>query len=138
MKQYLAKHFLFYSIISLIVIVGIFSYFRFFVYKDYIVEYEGDCDPYTQDCFIGCGDDDCKEEYYYSNMQKYAPDLFSQCGYDITDCDTASVCLPNDRKCSITYCEIDTNGNVCEVFTQDTPILENDSTANINTNDSSI
>src|SRR5574343_131847 len=93
-------------LIPLISIVVFISYNRFVINRDYIVEYEGTCDPYTQQCFIGCEDDECAEPYYYSDIRKYAPDLYAECGEDITACEIANVCLPNDQKCSITYCDL--------------------------------
>jgi hypothetical protein len=102
-------------LIPAITIVGVISYYRFIVNKDYIVEYEGVCDPEIQQCFVGCEDDECTEQYYYSDMHKYAPDLYAECGEDITDCETASMCLPSDRECSITYCDPMVDGvDACE------------------------
>ena len=90
------------------------SYVRFVVAQDYIVEYEGVCDPAAQSCFVGCNDDACTDTYYYTKMQKYAVDLFAQCGKDITDCSAANVCLPqDDQNCSITYCDPQTDGDAC-------------------------
>ncbi len=80
------------------------SYNRFIIRHDYVVGYEGVCDPATKKCFVGVDDTNGKE-YYYSKMQKYEPDLYAECGANIVDCKEASVCLPNDRKCSITYCD---------------------------------
>jgi len=99
------KHFFSYIlIIAILANVG-FSYYRFIIMHDYLVGYEGTCDPKTEKCFTGCTDDACTESYYYSQMRKYEPDLFAECGVDITDCEEASVCLSNDRDCSITYCD---------------------------------
>lgn len=78
-----------------------------------MVEYEGICDPVTEKCFIGCEDDECTIEYYYSEIVKYAPDLQRECGNDITDCEAANICLPNDRECLVTYCDSETDGDVC-------------------------
>lgn len=113
--QHFREYIFFYILILLIIVVGIISYNRFMVRHDYIVGYEGVCDPAMEQCFIGCDDDACTEEYYYSKIQKYAPDLYVECGEDITDCEAASVCLTNDRKCSITYCNIEIDGDVCKI-----------------------
>lgn len=121
--KYLYVHFrdhvLSYVLIPLVMIVGITSYYRFIIKNDYMVVYESKCDPATKLCFIGCEDDACTKEYFYSKVQKYAPDLYKECGKDITDCETASVCLPNDHKCSITYCDPRDNKNKCT-----TPTIE--------------
>jgi|SRR3989338_11679671 len=97
------NNFLFYILALFIIVVGVISYNRFIVNQDYLVGYEGECDPATEECFVGCEDDACAEEYFYTKMIKYAPDLYQECGSDITDCEAASVCLPDDRVCSITY-----------------------------------
>ena len=105
MKVNFREHFFFLALSLLVVMVGVVSYYRFITRNDYIVEYQGVCDPTREKCFIGCEDDACTKESYYSKVQKYAPDLFAECGKDITGCETANKCLPNDRKCSITYCD---------------------------------
>lgn len=102
-NMHLHDHFFFYTLVLLIIVIGIASYFRFIVNQDYLVGYEGVCDPATEKCFKGCEDDACTKEYYYSEVVKYAPDLYRECGKDITDCEAASVCLPDDRKCSVIY-----------------------------------
>jgi hypothetical protein len=89
------------------------------VLHDYVVAYEGDCDPYTENCFVGCEDDECTENYYYSLVQKYAADVKAQCGTDITDCEDAYKCLPEDGdQCDVTYCNPAIDGNVCELLTE--------------------
>ena len=104
------------------------SYYRFLVIHDYLVAYEGECDPYTQVCFVGCEDDECSSEYYYSQVEKYAPNVYEQCGKDITDCESASRCLPEDgEQCSVTYCDPGTDGDECETFTEeDVEVPEDD------------
>ena len=95
------------------------SYVRFVVNHDYMVAYEGTCDEYTENCFIGCEDEECTTEYYYSKMQKYAPDIFAQCGRDITDCESANTCLDGERECSIVFCDPELDGDECELLTED-------------------
>lgn len=104
---------LFFVLIPIIIIVGYFSFNRFLVKHDYIVSYEGNCNPTIEQCFIGCENDECTQEYFYSKIQKYAPDLYNECGKDITDCKQANICLPNDRDCSITYCNPEVDGDIC-------------------------
>lgn len=101
----------------LVILVAIISYVRFVVAQDYFVTYEGECDPYTQSCYIGCEDDECISEYYYSIIEKYVPDLYEQCGPDITNCAEANVCLPSDGDdCRITFC--DPEIEACEELTR--------------------
>lgn len=105
-KQNFRNYFFFYIIVILIFCAGVFSYHRFMIKQDYIVGYEGTCDPVsnTNKCFEGCDDDACAEKHYYSKMVKYASDLYKECGEDITDCESANSCLPGDHDCSVVYC----------------------------------
>ena len=114
------NNFLFYTLALLFILMVSASYFRFVVMKDYVVAYEGMCDPAENDCFVGCEDAECTEEYYYTKVQKYAPDIFAQCGDDITECEAANVCLPEeDTQCSVTYCDPELDGDECETLTEE-------------------
>ncbi len=112
---------LLYTLVPLILLSMGASYVRFMVTHDYMVAYEGTCDPSVHSCFVGCTDEECTEEYYYSNVQKYAVDLNAECGDNITDCEKANLCQPNDQKCSITYCD-PSSDDKCKVLE---PVLEN-------------
>lgn len=104
-KNFFKKHMFFFVLSSLLIISGFVSFYRFVIERDYIAGYEGECDPAVSSCFVGCDDDECTEKYFYTKMTKYAPDLYSECGKDITDCESASLCLSSDRKCSIAFCD---------------------------------
>lgn len=122
-KAHFSNHYFFYVVSLLIVLSGISSYFRFMVNNDYMVSYEGECDPTVDTCFLGCEDDECTESYYYTNMQKYAADLYRQCGPDITGCEEANICLPEDYNCSITYCDEEVEGEgVCSIPEEDSNV----------------
>jgi hypothetical protein len=110
------KEHLFLILIPIVIIVGIISYNRLIINQDYIVAYEGVCDPNISNCFIGCEDDSCSIEYYYSKVQKYAPDLYLECGKDITECENANICLPTDRNCNIIYCDSNIEGDACSIL----------------------
>ena len=103
-KKFLSNNFFLLVILFAVIIVVFLSYNRFIVRHDYIVGYEGVCDSLAEKCFVAV-DDESGEKYLYTKMQKYEPDLYAECGADITDCKEASVCLPNDRDCLITYCD---------------------------------
>ena len=118
------NHFFLYTILLLIIIVSIISYYRFMIKHDYIVSYNGSCDSATQKCFINCEDDACTQIDYYTKIQKYAPDLYNECGSDITNCTDSNLCLSNDRDCSINYCDKNISGNNCS-----SPVGANSSTA---------
>lgn len=108
------RHLFLYTFVPLIVFLALFSYHRFIQNNDYLVTYEGACDEGTQSCFIGCEDEECTEEYYYSEITKYAADVYEQCGSDITDCEESNVCLASDRECSIEYCDPEIDAEACE------------------------
>lgn len=118
-KQKIRDHFFLYTLVTLILIVGVFSYYRFMVRQDYVVGYEGVCDPAINPnkCFEGCDDDACTKKHYYSKMVKYAPNLYGECGEDMTDCESANSCLPDDRDCSETYCNPEVKGDTCATET---------------------
>jgi hypothetical protein len=112
-NKHFQNYFLIYFLVISTVIVGSISFYRFMVKGDYIVGYEGECSPGAGSCFTGCEDDACTQTYYYTLMKKYAPDLYRECGADITDCDDASICLPDDRDCSVTYCDDNASNDTC-------------------------
>ena len=110
----LRKNFFFIILLLAIIVVALISYNRFMVERDYIASYEGFCDPYEESCFWICEDDDCNEIFYYTIVEKHASGLYDQCGLDVSVCDDASICFPEDRHCSITYCDPELDGDSCE------------------------
>ncbi len=108
------NHILLYILLPLVLFAGGASLYRFMVAGDYVVAYEGTCDPDTYSCFIGY-DDTIQENYYYTKVKKHAADLFSVCGSDYSKCEEANVCLTTDSGCSITYCSSDivSDGESC-------------------------
>ena len=108
------KHIFLITLSGLIILFLASAYGRFMLAHDYLVAYEGECDPETESCFVGCIDEACSEEYYYTHMQKYAPNLLSQCGPHIEECAFASQCLPWEPRCVVTYCDIAVDGEMCD------------------------
>lgn len=98
-------------LLPLLAVVTAVSFYRFILAEDYLVEYEGACDPASQSCYFACEDDDCMQVYPYAIVQKRAADVHAQCGSSIAGCDAASRCLDTDQSCSITYC--DTESEEC-------------------------
>ncbi len=104
------KYILLYTILPLLILTVASACYRFVVVQDYTVAYEIDCDPQTSSCFVGCEDEDpafgeCNSEYYFAEVQRYAPDLLKLCGEDITDCVEATFCQVGENECSVTFCE---------------------------------
>ena len=118
--MWLRQHFFSLSLVLLLVLTIGASYVRFMVLKDYTVAFEGECDPYYETCFIGCEDDDCTKEYFYSKVERGAQNLEAQCGTDITDCVAAHKCLPQENgNCEIAYCDPIVDGDdSCEDYTE--------------------
>lgn len=118
-RIYFRDHILSIILVPLIIIISVFSYYRFMIKHDYVVGYQGVCDPTTGKCFMNCEDDACTKVDYYDNILKYEPDLYKECGADITDCDDANICLPTDHRCSVSYCDRNESSDICE------PVLQN-------------
>lgn len=146
-KAHIRNHFFFYILAPLIIISAFFSYNRFMVRQDYLVSYEGVCDPSIEKCFVGCEDDSCATNYYYSKVIKYAPDVYKECGPDIADCEAANSCLPEDHNCSVTFCNPAIDGEICstppsEMDTpkdeQTSPVKNENSLQEDNTNNANI
>ncbi len=112
----LRNNFFSYTLSLLVILLVIISYYRFMIKHDYVVSYNGECDPVTEKCFINCEDDTCSKIDNYSKMQKYEPDLYRECGADITDCKAASECFSADHNCSVTYCDKNTEGDNCSTL----------------------
>ncbi len=105
LKKHIKDHFFLYALVVAVLLTVTASYSRFLVKNDYIVFYEGECDPAEHSCFIGCNDDECTEEYFYSKVEKNAHDIYAQCGDSVLDCAASNSCLPSDTSCSIQYCD---------------------------------
>ncbi len=111
------NYFLSYTVVPLLLLTIATSYYRFVIIEDYAVAYEGECDPYTQTCFVGCEDETCAEEYYYSYVERRATAVSELCGDTIEGCDEANFCGVGENRCSVTFCDPDTDIG-CEVLTE--------------------
>ncbi len=92
-------------ILPMLILLVAGAYYRFVILHDYLVSYEIECDPYVSSCYIGCEDENCKSEYYYAIIEKYAYSLFTSCGSDVLECDQANICTQEEAECSIDYCD---------------------------------
>lgn len=75
---------------------------------DYLVSYEVDCNPIQNNCYVGCDNEDCTEEYYYAYITRHNNAVEALCGTDITNCADAQSCSTNESKCSISFCSDET------------------------------
>lgn len=96
--------------IGLILGVVGFTYYRIMIKKDYLVQAELNCDPYTETCFVyncdpeaeECTGDPEEDTWYYKTIEKRA--------YNIPDCDPNSdenciiSCEPGEEDCAETLC----------------------------------
>ena len=123
-KKYFYDNFFFFLVLFSVAVLAVILANRFLIKQDYLVSYEGECDASINNCFVGCEDDECTKEYYYTKVEKYAPDLYRECGSDITDCAEASICLPSDRVCFVRYCNLEIEGDACESLFNSTTTQE--------------
>jgi len=123
---------------TLIVAVVAITFTKYFVAKDYYIEAEADCDPYTEKCFIWecdpeatdeaekCTGDQENDISYYKIVQKKA-NLIPLCDPNDEDCDALS-CSPG-MDCEETLCDESAieEGQQCndpEKYTQENPVEE--------------
>ncbi len=117
--QLFRVHFFSYTIVVLLILAISVSFYRFMVIRDYIVSYEGNCDPYTESCFVYCEDDECTEPVYYSTIERQANEIFERCGEDVTLCNDAYECQPDVEICTITFCNPIIDNESCESLTEE-------------------
>jgi hypothetical protein len=98
------KYLLLYTLLPLIVLMVSTSYYRFLVAQDYTIGYEGECDPYTEHCYVYCEDEVCEEPFYYSWIERNAGIVYDLCGPLVTECDAAYACPADELDCKITFC----------------------------------
>jgi len=122
------RYLLLYTLIPLLILLTASAYYRFMVLIDYTVSYEGECEPYTQSCFLYCEDQECAEPFYYSIIERNAAEVYALCGDDVTTCDDAYICEP-ETPCSVTYCDSKLNPDECEILNEsDLQPNDNDTT----------
>lgn len=103
--SYLQKNFFAISILLLVAFTAIFSFNRFILQADYVVEYKVSCDPTINSCFVGCNDELCADQYTYAKVSRQATNIKKLCGKDITDCEAAQYCEQGENSCEVKYCE---------------------------------
>ena len=101
------RYILLYTLIPLLILTIAATYYRFMIINDYIVFYEGECDPYENSCFVGCEDEECNEEYFYTKIERHASGIARLCDDDIVDCEFANMCTHEELQCRIEYCSSD-------------------------------
>ena len=112
------RYFFLYTLVLLVTLATAASYYRFIELQDYTVTYEVDCNPEERNCFIGCENDECTEQYYYKLVTRMSTDIEAICGQDITDCEAAAYCTEGERQCSLEYCDSDDEFSDCTADSQ--------------------
>lgn len=125
---------------TLIVAVVAITFTKYFIAKDYYIEAQTDCDPYTEKCFVWKCDLDSPNEderctgnpeedtWYYQKVRKIANEI-PICDPDSEDCN-ALQCSPG-MDCEVTYCNEDIVGEEQECndpvkYTEENPVEEED------------
>lgn len=133
---------IFFSIFSLLIVGSVaVTYWRIMIKKDYIIEAQADCDPYTEKCFVwecdpasdvegeACTGDAETDTWYFQVIQRNASRI-PLCDPNDETCD-ALVCGDNEPECSVAFCTEDTMeaqyATACNdpiVYTEENPIEE--------------
>jgi hypothetical protein len=122
-KNFLSKHILTVILTPAIVLTVAACFFRFFVLEDYLIAYEGDCDPETQSCYVWCEDsEDSSSCFYYSVIERHASEIAEKCDLDVSECDAAYVCQEDVEICSLSYCDPYIDGaESCDTINNENP-----------------
>lgn len=100
---------------TLIAVVVIITYMKYFVAKDYYIEAQADCDPTVDNCFIwncdpnstvegeACTGDPETDTWYYQNVRKIANQI-PLCDPNTDENCQALACVSGED-CEVTYCD---------------------------------
>jgi len=113
------KHILLIFLVLLVILTFSSSYYRFVVTGDYLVSYEGTCDPEISTCYVGCEDDECTTEYYFTVIQREHNSIYNLCGENILECEAANFCQEAETNCSVSFCDMETEADACETVNED-------------------
>ncbi|HAI73875.1 MAG TPA: hypothetical protein DCS28_01245 [Candidatus Moranbacteria bacterium] len=101
-NRFLVEKFFFSILFSLIIVSVAITFWRIIIQKDYIIEAQTDCDPYSQRCFIWECDpaSDIEGEKCVGNQED---DIWY---YNITRRNASRIplCDPNDENCAALIC----------------------------------
>src|SRR3990167_8746068 len=104
---------IFFLVMGLLILGSVaVSYYKYMVKRDYIVQAEAECDPYTEACFVYVCDPEAGEEgtgdpvedtSYYKLINRNAKNM-PLCDPSDETCD-ALVCPAGEADCSFTLCD---------------------------------
>ena len=111
------------------------TYYRYVVLRDYIIEAEADCDPYSESCFIYVCDPEAGEECtgdpeedtsYYKTIHRNAKNI-PLCDPNDEACE-ALTCPAGEADCEISLCDPEVEEDIeCSdpvTYTEEHPIEE--------------
>lgn len=87
---------LFFILFYLIAVIALVAFYKFFVFKDYYIEFEVACNPGKEECLVyecnpaedeECPNDPNERVYYYNLVEKKAGEI--------------PLCDPNNEDCSV-------------------------------------
>lgn len=121
-------------IVVLVFSVGL-TFFKFFVLRDYTIQSQVECDPYTEVCFTyhcdptveECSGDSVADTFYYKLLDRNAKNILL-CNPAEESC-APLLCLEDEAGCVITFCDVSVDETVeCtnpEQYSAENPIVEN-------------
>lgn len=127
----------FFFLVFFLVIVSAIgvTYYRYMVARDYMVQAETECDPYTEACFVSlcdasageeCTGDPAEDTSYYKLIKRNAK-YIPACDPVLEGCD-ALICPAGERDCEIIGCDptVELEGTCSDpvVYTGEHPIDE--------------
>lgn len=97
--------------VCLFLVAVSFSYVKYFENKDFLMTLESSCNPENESCFYrDCSLEECPpnslEVYKYVDVPAW---FFSNC----KDNSCTSECIKYSENCNFTYCDPDSDENVC-------------------------
>jgi hypothetical protein len=128
-------------LVPLIVLSVGASYYQFMVQKNFLVTFEGYCDPEEESCYWGEYEDACEYDeskmcwydYHYRFVEKpfstYESQM-SECSeptffeeteegdlvfLDPSYCEAVDTCEPDEKNCTIEYCDDSNSENECNI-----------------------
>lgn len=133
---------IFFSVLVLIIAGSVaMTYWRIMIKKDYVIEAQTDCDPYTEACFVwecdpesdvegeACVGDAETDIWYFQVIQRNASNI-PLCDPNDENCD-ALTCGENEAECEYVFCteenmeeQYATACNDPIVYTEENPVVE--------------
>ncbi|MDQ5954224.1 MAG: hypothetical protein QG583_152 [Patescibacteria group bacterium] len=103
-------------ILVIICLVVIFTFYKIFILRDYLISYQVACDPNTESCFILECDQEEGEDCNIDESEKYFK-LVEKKAFNAVKCSSGDVncllCQGNEMDCTTTMCDPLVEENYC-------------------------